>query len=239
MTRHARHGSAGLELLLDEDILDGTGLSRVLSAARQPTQAEELAGLSSARAAFVATFNPPHTVRTHAGRRAGSRSVAGRLIALKAAAAVTGVTLVGGVAFAATQTNLLSNPTHHEHNQQAPQASQAGGTGGGPQGAQVTASAGSVPGRGASAAQGKGAGQPARSHSSNASAAAHPSPSHSPHPHPSNSSPSSPPGQSNAPQRKTSPSPHASSGRAGSPTAPAQAQRSASHSPAPQSPHLQ
>ena len=240
MTRQARHGSAGLDLLLDEDIVDGTRLSRVLSAARQPTQAEELTGLTAARAAFVSTYNPPPTLRAGAGRRAGSHTVAGRLFALKAAAAVSGVTLIGGVALAATHANLLSNSTHHQHNQQAPQGSQPGGPAGGPQGSAITSSVVSVPGHGrASITAGKARHAGAAPHGTNGSPSEHHSQSHSPHPHQSNSSPSAPPGQRNLPHRSKSPSPHANSGRSVDPTTPPQAQRSASHSPSPHGPRLQ
>ena len=73
MTRHARHGSAALEFLLDEDVPDGTRLGQVLTAARQPAHAEEFAGLAQARAAFVSTF-APEIPRVKARRPTAARS---------------------------------------------------------------------------------------------------------------------------------------------------------------------
>lgn len=227
MTRQARHGSAGLELLLDEDVFDGTRMSRVLSAARQPTHAEELVGLGAARAAFISTFEAAHSGRTHTGRSASSRRVAGRFIALKAAAALSGATLVGGVAFAASHANLLNTPTHHQQQQQqAPQASQPGA----PQGSALSST--SVSGGHASNPRGHLTGHPAQNQGNKGVASA----SHAPHPHPTKSAPATPPGQSNPPRRGGAP--HTNNGRTTHPSVPPTSQRSATHTPSP-GPHLQ
>jgi hypothetical protein len=219
MTRQPRHGSARLELLLDEDVFEDTRLSRVLSVARQPAAAEELAGLTEARAAFVLALNPPLTTRASSGRPARSRSLAGRLLALKAVAAVSGATLVGGVALAATQANFLGNSPQHQKNQQAPQASpprmQRPAA---PQGSWIASA--SVSPTHPPAPHGKPAGQPAHLPPRSAGSV-HQKQTHAPNPH--RSSASSPPGQSNPPQRKKTPPPQTNNGRTEHPSQPPKA----------------
>ena len=213
MTRHARHGSAGLELLLDDEVLEDTRLSRVLSAARAPAQAEELAGLVAARTAFASTFTAPLATRVPANR---PKALAGRLIALKAIAAVSGATLVGGVAFAASHSNLLRSPAHHQHNQQAPQGPQPGA----PQGSWVASTAVS-PGHGA-VTHGKAGGKAAQPRgNSTASGRAHQS--NAPHPHPTNTPPSTSPGQGRTHHPKNNQTQQPSDGRTAHPSQPPRA----------------
>jgi hypothetical protein len=193
MTRLARHGLERLEFLLDEDVLEDTRLCRVLSAARQPTHADELGGLVQARAAFVSTFNPAHEAREAVSRPTGRRTFAGRLLAVKAVAAVSGATLVGGVALAASHTSLLNEAPRHTQNQPAVQTSQPLA----PQGSYLisTAVTPAVTGRSTSSAH------PAQSHG-NSAAIGHAHQSRAPHSHPVHPPSSSPPGKSNPPHRK-------------------------------------
>jgi hypothetical protein len=120
MRRRPRFSSASLDALLDGDCDDGTALARVLIAAGAPGTPQELAGLDAARAAFVraapAPSRPPMTPLS-----AATRTAAGRLLAVKAIAAVSGATLIGGVAYAATSTHLLGGRSpHHRQQQPAP-----------------------------------------------------------------------------------------------------------------------
>ncbi|MDT4921969.1 MAG: hypothetical protein QOI15_2871, partial [Pseudonocardiales bacterium] len=110
-----RQSSSGdpFEELLDGRTPDDSALARLLTAARAPGTRNEMAGLPAARTAFLDARQP---------RRAGAirlpaatRTAAGRLFALKAVAAVSGATLVGGVAYAATDTNLLGGTDHRKH----------------------------------------------------------------------------------------------------------------------------
>jgi hypothetical protein len=101
MRRAIRRSSASLEQLLEKDIADGTTLCRVLSAARAPGTTHEVAGLEAAMSAFAAaTRETPRSPASH--RAVATRTVTARRFALKALAAVSGVTLAGGVAYAAT-----------------------------------------------------------------------------------------------------------------------------------------
>jgi hypothetical protein len=116
MRRPIRRTSAALEELLDKDVADGTELSRVLAAARAPGTANEVVGFQGAKSAFmVASRNLPRFPVRH--RAAASRSITARGFMLKALAAVSGVTVAGGVAFAATTTGFLGGPAkgpaHH------------------------------------------------------------------------------------------------------------------------------
>src|SRR4051794_33088385 len=110
--RSAAHNTVDpFELLLD----GGHGsdaLSHVMAALTAPGTQDELLGLDAARSAFLAAQAPTAApARATARRRpATTRTVAGRLLAAKAVAAVSGITLVGGVAYAATTTSLFRSP---------------------------------------------------------------------------------------------------------------------------------
>lgn len=108
MSRRRRAAEDGFEDLLDGRDPGSSALGRVLDAARAPGRPDELSGLGQAQAAFLMA-RQPHRTRAARGSRlpATTRSAAGRLFVLKAAAAVSGVTLVGGVAYAATGAHLL------------------------------------------------------------------------------------------------------------------------------------
>jgi hypothetical protein len=112
MKRHPRHTSAAnLERLLDGYLVDGSPVSRVLSAARAPGTASEVAGLGAARSAFMHASRLP--ARTDLDiRAAATRTAAGRLFILKVLAAVSGTTLVGGAAYAAADAGLLGSTWH-------------------------------------------------------------------------------------------------------------------------------
>jgi hypothetical protein len=117
MRRLARRRSASLEDLLDADVSDGSALSRVLSAARAPGTSEEMAGLGTAMSAFYVTGpaspRPPMPTRS-----VTTRTVTGRWIALKALAALSGASLIGGAAYAATNAGFLDNLSPHKPGQQ-------------------------------------------------------------------------------------------------------------------------
>jgi hypothetical protein len=106
MRRRPRLTSASLEELLDGGRVSDAALSRVVTAARAPATPDELAGLDAAQSAF-------HRSSQAWGRRpissvpAATRTAAGRLLAVKAIAAVGGASLIGGAAYAATNTPLL------------------------------------------------------------------------------------------------------------------------------------
>ena len=124
MTRRPRLSSASLDALLDGEYDDGA-LARVLTAARAPGAPQDLAGLEATRAAFVrvshAPGRPPIGVLSTA-----TKKVAGRLLAVKAVAAISGATLIGGVAYAASTTGLLGNhPSHHPGQQQSVSTSES------------------------------------------------------------------------------------------------------------------
>jgi hypothetical protein len=113
MSRRQRAAEDRFESLLDGRHPDDSALARVLSAASAPGTADELAGLAAARAAFVMA-QQPRDKRAAVGLPGATRSAAGRLFVLKAVAAVSGATLVGGVAYAATGAHLLGGgPEHH------------------------------------------------------------------------------------------------------------------------------
>lgn len=213
-----RHGPVPLERLLDEEAFDGTALSRVLAAARAPARPDELAGLESARLAFrqqVAT--PRHRVASSRGRApasTGARTLAGRLLAAKAVAAVSGATLIGGVAYAASSGVLTNAPSLHPSagssaGHLAPRPVASGGYPYGP--------IGTVSSRAASPASTPAA-QPhphPRRHTPTSVHPSHP-PTHSVHPHPTGppstpraSRSSAPPTHGHKPPHKPHPTPSA------------------------------
>ena len=116
MSRRHRLGSGRrYEELLDGARSDDSALSGLLDAARAPAAREEMSGLATARNAFMSV---PY-VRTRPAASvsklpAATRTAAGRLLALKLVAAISGVTLVGGAAYAATGADLLGGgPQQH------------------------------------------------------------------------------------------------------------------------------
>jgi hypothetical protein len=118
------------ELLLDGGHGDDA-LSHVMAAATAPGTHSELLGLAVAHSAFLAeqatTAAPARAPARH--RPAATRTVAGRLLAAKAVAAVSGITLIGGVAYAATTTSLFRSPA--SDHPPAQQSTQPGVTGNG------------------------------------------------------------------------------------------------------------
>lgn len=185
------------EELLDGARSDDSGLSALLDAARAPGTREDMAGLQSTRNAFMSV---PY-VRTRPAASvsrlpAATRIAAGRLLALKLVAAVSGVTLVGGAAYAATGAQILgggSSPHRHSTSTSTP-APAPGNRGGGPY--QV------VPGQGGPTGGGLLT-QPANNGGPNGNSSV----ARSEHP-PAN--PATPPGQTNTPGAPTShaPKPH-------------------------------
>jgi hypothetical protein len=120
MRRRPRLTSASFEELLDGGRVADAGLSRVISAARAPADPGELAGFDAARAAFDRTCRAPNR-RPVSSVPAATRTAAGRLLAIKAIAAVAGATLVGGAAYAASNTQLLGGGSpHHGPSRPAP-----------------------------------------------------------------------------------------------------------------------
>jgi hypothetical protein len=119
MSRRVRAGSAAAERLLDGDVADASALSRVLAAARAPGRPEEVAGLDAARAAFMRAM--PTASRPPASHRpTAPRTAVGRLLTLKAIAAVGGATLAGGAAYAASTGGLLGGPSGDRPGHHAP-----------------------------------------------------------------------------------------------------------------------
>src|SRR4051794_7711893 len=110
-----RRSSSGdpFEELLDGRSPDNSALARLLTAARAPGTRDEMGGLPAARSAFLEARQPRRSRATRLP--AATRPAAGKLFALKALAAVSGATLVGGVAYAATDTSLLGGTDHHRH----------------------------------------------------------------------------------------------------------------------------
>jgi hypothetical protein len=132
--RHAAHNTVDrYELLLD----GGPGsdaLSHVLAAVTAAGTQDELLGLPAARSAFLAAQAPtaaPARATTARRRPAASRTVAGRLLAAKAVAAVSGITLVGGVAYAATTTSIFHPAPRHGPQAPAQQQGPSGSSGAG------------------------------------------------------------------------------------------------------------
>lgn len=123
-SRHRPGSGRRYEELLDRSHSDDSALSALLDAARAPGTREDMAGLPAARTAFMSV---PY-VRTRPAASvsrlpAATRSAAGRLLALKFVAAVSGATLVGGAAYAATGAKLLGGshgPPKHSTSSSAP-----------------------------------------------------------------------------------------------------------------------
>jgi hypothetical protein len=187
-------------MLLDDEVLDETRLNQVLSAARRPAEQHELGGLSAARSAFVSTYTPALSARRAPGARPLPRtSVAARLLALKAAAVVSGATLIGGVAFAASNSGLLDLHPSHQRQNPAPQAShgllQRSGDGSLLVPAQLTSSTVATAAQVGGAAKQTPPGQAQATHPAHGRTTP---PPRSPHPRPSNTPPTSPPGQTNS-----------------------------------------
>jgi hypothetical protein len=106
MRRPNRPRSADLDRLLEEDVSDGTALAQVLAAARAPGAANELVGLSTAMSAFASAYRQlPRSPVSH--RAAPRRALTTRSLLAKTVAAVGGVTLAGGVAYAATTVGFM------------------------------------------------------------------------------------------------------------------------------------
>jgi hypothetical protein len=131
MRRNQRHlSAAALERLLEGDVSDASPLSRTLAAARAPGAPHEVAGLEAARSAFVLSSLAPSRSRATL-RPATATSAAGRLVALKILAAVSGSSLIGGAAYAAASGGLITDSTQHHrspaHHGTAPAGSQPGG----------------------------------------------------------------------------------------------------------------
>ena len=107
MPRRLRLGSARrYEELLDGARADDRALSDLLAAARAPGTRDEVAGLATARTEFLNTRFRPIRGATKS-LPAATRTAARRLLVLKAVAALSGATLIGGTAYAATGTDLL------------------------------------------------------------------------------------------------------------------------------------
>jgi hypothetical protein len=128
MSRRHRLGSGRhYEELLHGARADDSALSALLDAARAPGTRDEMAGLPAARNAFLAAPYL-HTRPAASVRRlpATTRTAAGRLLALKLVAAVSGVTLVGGAAYAATGAKLLGGGSSHHRTSASSTANQPG-----------------------------------------------------------------------------------------------------------------
>jgi hypothetical protein len=101
MRRPIGRSSASLENHLDGDVGDGSALALVLAAARAPGSSAELHGLDAAMASFALVSREPS--RNPASHRAKApQAVSVGRFALKAIGAIGGLSLAGGVAFAAT-----------------------------------------------------------------------------------------------------------------------------------------
>ena len=132
-SRHRPGSGRRYEDFLDGSHSDDSALSALLDAARAPGAREDMAGLPAARAAFMSV---PY-VRTRPAASvsrlpAATRNAAGRLLALKFIAAVSGATLVGGAAYAATGAKLLGGshgPPKHSTSSTAPAVPGHGGGG--------------------------------------------------------------------------------------------------------------
>jgi hypothetical protein len=205
-SRHRPGSGRRYEEFLDGSYTDDSALSALLDAARAPGTREDMAGLPAARTAFMSV---PY-VRTRPAASvsrlpAATRTAAGRLLALKFVAAVSGATLVGGAAYAATGAKLLGgSQSPHKHSTSSSAPAVPGHRGGSRQypagggGAQPTPG-GQQP-QAAPAATTHDNGQRNGSLTGRSSAA-----------HEEHNPPATPPGQSNtpgSPQTSHSPSPH-------------------------------
>jgi hypothetical protein len=209
MTRRHRLGSGRrFEELLDGSRPDDSALSGLLDAARAPGSRDEMTGLPAARSAFMSVpYVRGRPAASVSRLPAATRTAAGRLLALKFVAALSGATLVGGAAYAATGARLLGGSTPHKHPtyRSAPVPTTHGRGGGGhqtapgaarptPSGQQPQAAPATTTGlAGSPASPGIGHGKSSVAHSE--------------HP-PSNSA--TPPGQSNTPGPRDThtPKPH-------------------------------
>jgi len=117
MIRQHRPGSGRhYEELLDGSRSDDSALSALLDAARAPGTREDMAGLPAARNSFMSVpYMRSRPAASVSRLPAATRTAAGRLLALKLVAAVSGVTLVGGAAYAATGAQLLGGSSPHKH----------------------------------------------------------------------------------------------------------------------------
>jgi hypothetical protein len=117
MSRRHRLGSGRrYEELLNGSRRDDSMLSAVLDAARAPGTRDEMAGLPEARAAFMSVpYVRSRPAASVSSLPAATRTAAGRLLALKFLAAVSGATLIGGAAYAATGAKLLGGGSPHPH----------------------------------------------------------------------------------------------------------------------------
>jgi hypothetical protein len=123
-SRHRLGSGRRYEDLLNGSRPDDSALSALLDAARAPGTREEMAGLPAARTAFMSVpYVRARPAASVSRLPAATRTAAGRLLALKFVAAVSGVTLVGGAAYAATGAKLLgggSSPHKHAVSSSAP-----------------------------------------------------------------------------------------------------------------------
>jgi hypothetical protein len=194
MSRRNHPGSGRrYEEFLDGSRSDDSALSAMLDAARAPGTRDEMAGLPAARTAFMsAPYLRTRPAASVSKLPAATKSAAGRLLALKFVAAVSGATLIGGAAYAATGAKLLpGSSSPHKHSTTTSAAAPGGNHPDGyrgPTGAAQPTPAGPVP---------------ATSHGDpNAGSNGKSSEAHAQH------SPSTPPGQSNTPPgRQTSHTP--------------------------------
>jgi hypothetical protein len=114
--RHLPRSGRRYEAFLDGSHADDSALSTVLEAARAPGTREDMAGLPAARNAFMSVpYLRTRPAASVSRLPAATRTAAGRLLALKFVAAVSGVTLVGGAAYAATGAQLLGGSSPHRH----------------------------------------------------------------------------------------------------------------------------
>jgi hypothetical protein len=116
--RHRPGSGRRYEDYLDGSYSDDSALSGLLDAARAPGTREDMAGLPAARTAFRSVpFVRSRPAASVSRLPAATRTAAGRLLALKFVAAVSGATLVGGAAYAATGAKLLGGGSPGPHKQ--------------------------------------------------------------------------------------------------------------------------
>jgi hypothetical protein len=119
MTRRRFRAGDPFEDLLDGRPSDDSALFELLTAARAPGTRHDMLGLPAAREAFLDVRRQ----RRGSTRRlpAATRTAARRLVTLKAMAAVSGATMIGGVAYAASEANLLvGGPEKHDRSTSTP-----------------------------------------------------------------------------------------------------------------------
>lgn len=114
--RHRLRSGRRYEELLDDLRSDDSDLSALLEVARAPGARDEMGGLRAATSAFMSVpYVRTRPAATVSRLPAATRAAAGRLLALKFIAAVSGVTLVGGAAYAATGARLPGGSSPHKH----------------------------------------------------------------------------------------------------------------------------